>query len=88
VTKLVHYGEGVATVNVHEAKTQLSRLLARVEGGESIIIARKGRPVARLVPIVAKRRVFGRLKGKIRYAEDLAAPLPDDLVRLFYGEGG
>ena len=74
------------SINVHEAKTNLSRLLARVERGESIVIARKGKPVARLVPIVARKPLFGRLKGKIRYADDLAAPLPEALVRLLYGE--
>jgi len=77
----------MASVNVHDAKTSLSRLLARVERGESIVIARNGKPIAKLVPIAARRRVFGRLKGKIRYADDLAAPLSEDLVRLLYGEG-
>jgi prevent-host-death family protein len=61
-------------VNVHEAKTQLSRLLLRVEAGEEVIIARGGKPVARLVPLEAAptlpKRQPGRLKGKI-------PPLPD-----------
>ena len=57
----------MATVNVHEAKTQLSRLLARVEEGEEIVIARAGRPVARLLPAVEqkKRRIPGSLKGRM-----------------------
>ena len=77
----------MTSVNVHEAKTSLSRLLARVERGESIVIARKGKPVARLVPIVPRKPLFGRLKGKIRYADDLAAPLPEELTRLLYRDG-
>ena len=55
-------------VNVHAAKTQLSRLLERAEAGEEIVIARAGRPIAKLVPYVPDRpkRVFGALKGQIR----------------------
>ena len=55
------------TVNVHDAKTHLSRLLERAESGEEIVIARAGKPVARLVPYSAERpkRVFGRLRGQI-----------------------
>lgn len=54
-------------VNVHAAKTQLSRLLERAESGEEIVIGRAGKPIAKLVPYVAERpkRVFGRLKGQI-----------------------
>ena len=55
-------------INVHAAKTQLSKLLERAEAGEEIVIARAGKPVAKLVPYVPERpkRVFGRLKGQIR----------------------
>jgi prevent-host-death family protein len=68
----------LGTVNVHEAKTHLSRLLERVERGEEIVIARSGKPVARLVPIepVPGRRPIGRDKGKIWMSEDLDEPLP------------
>ena len=53
-------------VNVHEAKTHLSRLLARAEKGEEIVIARAGKPVAKLVRIPSrKKRVFGQDRGKI-----------------------
>jgi prevent-host-death family protein len=54
-------------VNVHAAKTQLSRLLERVEAGEEIVIGRAGKPVAKLVPFISDRpkRVFGALKGQI-----------------------
>lgn len=55
-------------VNVHAAKTHLSRLLERAEAGEEIIIGRAGKPIAKLVPYVVDRpkRVFGALKGQIR----------------------
>jgi len=67
------------TVNVHEAKTQLSRLLARVENGEEITIARAGRPVARLLPALqqGKRRMPGSLKGRIHLDERFDEPLSD-----------
>jgi prevent-host-death family protein len=60
------------TINVHEAKTHLSRLLERAEAGEEIVIARAGRPVARLVPYANDRpkRVFGRLRGQIVIHDD------------------
>jgi prevent-host-death family protein len=66
------------TVNVHEAKTHLSRLLERVERGEEIVIARAGKPVARLVSVepVERRRPIGRDKGKIWVSPDFDEPLP------------
>jgi prevent-host-death family protein len=66
-------------VNIHEAKTHLSRLIERVEAGEEITLARAGRPVARLVPYLppARPRVFGLLRGQITIAGDFDAPLPD-----------
>lgn len=76
----------MATVNVHEAKTHLSKLLAKVERGETIVLARSGRPVAKLVPFVAAARRPGLLKGKIRIGKDFDAELPEDLVRGFRGE--
>ena len=76
------------TVNIHEAKTQLSRLIERVCAGEEIIIARSGKPVARLAPLEQRRpRRLGLLKGKIWVAKDFNAPLPDDLLDLFEGKG-
>jgi prevent-host-death family protein len=71
-------------VNVHEAKTHLSRLLQRVEAGEEVLISRAGRPLARLVPVAAPRarRVPDRDRGKGRIAKDFDAPLaPGLLVR-------
>lgn len=66
------------TVNVHEAKTHLSRLLERVEQGEEIVIARSGKPVAKLVAIegVVKRRPLGKYKGRIWMSDDFDDPLP------------
>lgn len=63
-------------VNVHEAKTQLSKLLESVEDGEDVVIARAGTPVARLVPVPTGERRPGRLKGKIAIGDDFDAPLP------------
>ena len=73
------------TVNTHEAKTQLSRLLARVNHGEEIIIARSGKPIAKLIPIkqnIAKRRP-GIDKGKAWIADDFDAVLPKTLQSFF-----
>ncbi len=73
------------TVNTHEAKTQLSRLLARVNHGEEIIIARSGKPIAKLIPIkqnIAKRRP-GIDKGKAWIADDFDAGLPKTLQSFF-----
>lgn len=75
----------MTAVNVHEAKTHLSKLLARVAQGEEIIIARAGRPVARLVPAVRPRgrRILGTDEGKIFIANDFDAPLPAEVLRSF-----
>jgi prevent-host-death family protein len=71
-------------VNVHEAKTHLSRLLARVSRGEEIIIGRAGQPVAKLVPYTAPatRRVLGQAFGEITIAPDFDQ-LPDQLARAW-----
>jgi prevent-host-death family protein len=73
-------------VNVHEAKTQLSRLLERVERGEQIVIARAGKPVATLVPYKGViRRVPGAWKGRVRIAEDFDE-LPPEIMKAFEGD--
>ncbi len=73
------------TVNVHEAKTNLSKLLKRVEAGEEIVIAKAGKPVARLVPDIPKRkRTLGTMRGKFVIPEDFDQPMPE-IERLFYG---
>lgn len=72
-------------VNIHEAKTRLSQLLARVEAGEEIIIARAGRPVARLSAIkpVQPGRRLGRDKGLFQVPEDFNEPLPSNVLDEF-----
>ena len=71
-------------VGVHQAKTHLSQLLQRVAAGEEIIIARGGKPVARLVPFAAPQpRVLGRDRGLFNVPEDFDSPLPPDLQATF-----
>ncbi|MFM0667253.1 type II toxin-antitoxin system Phd/YefM family antitoxin [Paraburkholderia sediminicola] len=73
------------TVNIHEAKTNFSRLVDAAAGGEEILIAKAGRPTARLVSIAKPTRRFGALKGAVRIADDFDAPLPDDVIAAFEG---
>ena len=75
----------MATVNIFAAKTQFSKLVSSAESGEEVIIARAGKPVARLTPFAPlKRKIrYGVLKGKIRVAEDFDAPLPEDVLISF-----
>ena len=64
-------------ISIHAAKTHLSRLIARVEAGEEIVIARGRKPVVKLVPIAPKaKRVFGSLKGKVSIGPEFFEPLP------------
>jgi prevent-host-death family protein len=73
------------TVNMHEAKTQFSKLIARVEAGEEIVIARDGRPVARVVAFrpPAAKRVSGRDRGLFSVPDDFDDPLPADVLAGF-----
>jgi prevent-host-death family protein len=74
------------TVNVHEAKTHLSKLLKGVEEGGEVVIARAGRPIARLVPFARPgKRVLGMDAGKGYIAPDFDAPLPEEILRDFEG---
>jgi prevent-host-death family protein len=75
------------TVNIHAAKTQLSRLVDAAAAGEEIIIAKSGKPMARLGPLVDTRRKrrLGVLAGKLRVPEDFDAPLPDEVIEAFEG---
>lgn len=75
------------TVNIHDAKTNFSRLVDAAANGEEIVIAKAGKPAARLVPLepVKAKRRFGGLKGKVQIAEDFDAPLPDDVLASFEG---
>lgn len=72
-------------VNIHEAKTHFSKFLNRVMNGEEIIIAKAGKPVARLLPISDKptQRQPGSAAGKIWVAPDFDAPLPDEVLKDF-----
>lgn len=75
-----------ATVNIHAAKTQLSRLLEQVEEGEEIVIARAGKPIARIVPLEPRKpkRRLGILEGQYTVPDDFDDPLPDDVIDEFY----
>ena len=73
--------------NVHEAKTNLSRLLAQVEAGEEVIIARRSRPVARLVSYNPRgKRQPDVLKGKVVIPDDFFEPLPEKELKAWEGE--
>jgi prevent-host-death family protein len=74
-------------VTIHEAKTNLSKLLARVSAGEEVVIARAGRPIARIVPIRRRpmRRTPGSAKGKVVISPDFDAPLPEPVLESFEG---
>lgn len=74
------------TVNVHQAKTQLSRLLARVEAGEEVVIARRGEPVVRLVSCKARgKRQPDALKGKFIVPDSFFDPLPEEELNAWEG---
>jgi prevent-host-death family protein len=76
-----------STYNMHEAKTHLSRLAERAADGEEIVIARNGRPLARLVPMPERRtRALGLARGRIDLGEDFDAPLPSDIQEAFEGK--
>jgi len=76
-------------VNIHEAKTELSKLVERAEAGEEIVIARAGKPAAKLVPVTKSRgrRRLGLLDGKFRVPDDFNTPLPESVIRAFEGRG-
>ena len=73
------------TVNVHEAKTHLSRLLSRILAGEEVVIAKSGKPLARLIPFEQpkQKRTAGRDQGLFTVPDGFDAPLPPDVMRTF-----
>ena len=73
------------TVNIHAAKTHLSALVEEAAAGEEIIIAKAGKPVARLMPLEKKdlRKTLGMWKGKVWISDDFDAPLPPEILRGF-----
>lgn len=74
-----------STVNIHQAKTQLSRLVDEVVKGKEVVIAKAGKPMAKLVPLAEPKppRKPGFLKGKLQIAADFDAPLPPELQDAF-----
>ena len=76
------------TVNIHQAKTNLSRLLSRVELGEEIVISNRGIPIAKLVPFrtsLNRRSSLGQDRGMFTVPDDFNAPLPEDILLAFEG---
>jgi prevent-host-death family protein len=78
------------TLNLYQAKTQLSRLVEEAAKGEEIVIAKAGVPRARLVALPRQKRIRrpGGAKGRIWISDDFDAPLPADLLKTFLGGGG
>lgn len=76
-----------ATVNIHEAKTHLSKLVDKVAAGSEVVIAKAGKPVARLVPLApeGRQRKLGALRGRIRVPDDFDALLPAKVLAAFEG---
>lgn len=76
------------TINIRDVKTHFSKLVDSILDGEEIIIAKAGKPVAKLVPISPKKpmRHFGILKGKIKIAEDFDAPFSNNILDDFEGK--
>lgn len=77
----------MSIVNIYEAKTKLSKLVEQAAGGKDVVIARGGKPVARLTRLdIPKRKLkFGILKGKVIVSDDFDASLPDDVTAQFEG---
>lgn len=75
------------TVNIHEAKTHLSKLVDSVAQGNVVVIAKAGKPAAKLIPITRgkRNRKPGLLKNKIKISQDFDAPLPNDILESFKG---
>lgn len=78
----------MTVVNLHAAKTHLSRLVDAAAAGEEVIIAKAGKPVAKLVALDAppRKRVLGLLAGQFKVPDDFDAPLPEEVLREFEGE--
>jgi len=72
-------------INIHEAKTQMSKLVDRAQSGEEFIIAKAGKPVARLVPLGKVKRKLGILNGKIQVPDNFNEPLPEEVLAGFEG---
>jgi prevent-host-death family protein len=80
----------MVSVNMHEAKTHLSRLVERATAGEEIVIAKAGKPMVRLTPVeppARKRRELGHMRGQLNVPDNFNDPLPWEIQRYFEGEG-
>jgi len=78
------------TLNIHEAKTHLSRYLARLQQGERILLCKRNVPIAEIRPLPPARREerpIGLFKGELEVPESFFEPLPDDLLEAFEGKG-
>lgn len=75
------------TVNIHEAKTHLSKLVDQANAGQEIVIARAGKPVAKLIPAGKRHthRSLGALAGRFSVPADFDAPLPEEVIKAFEG---
>jgi prevent-host-death family protein len=77
------------TVNIHEAKTHLSKLLVQVEAGQSFVIAKAGKPIAQVIPLSdqgqPKKRRLGMLAGQFKVPDDIKTPFKDEIEEIFYG---
>lgn len=78
----------MTTVNIYEAKTQLSKLLALVANGEEVVIAKNGKPIANLTPHKPKKNKikFGTMAGKLHYKDEDFVGLDPDIQEMFYGK--
>ncbi len=77
----------IKVINIHEAKTHLSRIIDEVAAGREVVIAKSGKPMARLSPITesVKKKRLGLLKGRISVPDDFNVPLPDEVLATFEG---
>lgn len=75
-------------INIHEAKTHLSRIVEEVAAGAEVIIAKAGKPMARLVPLAStpRTKTLGLLRGRVKVPDDFNAPLPDEVLDQFAGD--
>ena len=77
------------TVNIHEAKTHLSKLLVQVEAGQSFVIAKAGKPIAQVIPLSdqgqPKKRRLGMLADQFKVPDDIKTPFKDEIEEMFYG---
>lgn len=75
-------------LNIYDAKSQFSQVIAEVSQGETLVIAKAGKPVAKLSPYNTPKRSFrfGTMKGQIKIKDDFDEPLPDDILKQFEGE--